>query len=208
MKKLITFLLAALPFYGLQAQDDSTPAPKKTVPNIATLKTLDGKVLKGWLYQVNDSQIVLLNKGSQYRKMADNANADKYASTHAVQIEQVQSLTLRKKNSVMKGLLIGLGTGIVTGAVIGLVSGDDPVAAYPDPNNDPFGLGTFATALNNAFAMTAGEKAVAGAVGLGTVGAITGIIIGAIVKKKFIIGGSKKRVRDLEGELRQRLLVK
>ena len=205
MKKLIALLLAALPFYDLQAQDNSTPEPKKIVPNMATLKTFDGKVLKGWFYQLNDSQVVLLNKENQLRK---TANADKYATTHAVQIEQIQFLTLHKKNAVVKGLLIGLGTGIITGAIIGFASGNDPVAPYPNPNDDPFGLGTFFTSLNNAFAMTAGEKAVVGAVGLGTVGAITGVIIGAVAKKKFIIGGSKKRVRDLEGELRQRLLIR
>lgn len=207
MKQLPLFLLSILSFYGLRAQDDSTTTPRKTVPNMATIKTFDGKVLKGWFYQMNDSQMLLLDKGYKYRGTANLVNSDKYAPAHTIQIDRIQSLTLRRKNSVLKGFLIGLGAGIVTGTVIGLVSGNDPVAAYPDPNSDPYGVGTFFTGLNNAFAMTAGEKAVFGAAALGTVGGITGIIIGAIAKKKFIIGGSKKRVRDLAGELRQRLLM-
>ena len=207
MKKLFILLLFVLPFYGLQAQNDSTPTHKKMVPNMATIKTFDGKSKKGWFYQLNDSQIVLLDKGGKYPKTNSIINADKFAPAHSIQIDQIQSLSLHKKNSVMKGLLIGLGTGVVTGVIIGFASGNDPIAAYPDSNNDPFGLGAFATGLNNAFAMTAGEKAAAAGIGLGTVGAITGAIIGAIAKKKFIIGGSKKRVRDLEGELRQRLLM-
>jgi hypothetical protein len=208
MKKLPLFLFSILSFYGLRAQDDSTTTSRKTVPNMATIKTYDGKVLKGWFYQVNDSQMFLLDKGYKYRGAANLANSDKYVPAHTIQIDRIQSLALRRKNSVLKGFLIGLGAGIVTGTVIGLVSGNDPVEAYPDPNNDPYGVGTFFVGLNNSFAMTAGEKAVFGAATLGTLGGITGIIIGAIAKKKFIIGGSKKRVRDLAGELRQRLLIK
>jgi len=38
------------------------------VPNMATIKTFDGKSKKGWFYQLNDSQIVLLDKGGKYPK--------------------------------------------------------------------------------------------------------------------------------------------
>jgi hypothetical protein len=114
---------------------------------------------------------------------------------------------LRKKNSVLKGSLFGMGAGILSGTILGLASGNDPVYDYPPPGSDPFGLGTFAVGLNNAFAMTAGEKAVAGAIVLGTTGAIIGAVIGSVAKKKFIIGGSKKRVRDLDTDLRRRLLI-
>jgi hypothetical protein len=100
-----------------------------------------------------------------------------------------------------------LGIGLVTGFVAGLASGDDHIAQYPSAGNDPFGLGSFAVSMNNMFAMTAGEKALVGGVVLGTGGVITGIIIGALAKKKFIIGRKKENFRDLEGELRKRLIV-
>ena len=55
--------------------------------------------------------------------------------------------------------------------------------------------------------MTAGEKAMFGAIGLGTSGAIMGIIIGAIAKKKFIIGGKKEVYHDLQSDLMRKLIV-
>jgi len=56
--------------------------------------------------------------------------------------------------------------------------------------------------------MTAGEKAV----GMGAVGALTGALIGgitgALLKKKFIIGGNKDIYHDSQAELNKRAMVK
>jgi len=79
---------------------------------------------------------------------------------------------------------------------------------YPNPNEDPLGLGTMMVAVNNAFAMTAGEKAIAGGLALGATGAIVGTIIGAVAKKKFIIGGKKEKFHDLQGEIMTKLVKK
>jgi len=122
--------------------------------------------------------------------------------------ENIRSFSLRRKNSALRGALIGFGIGAVAGIVIGLASGDDPVMEYPDPATDPLGLGTFGTALNNAFAMTAEEKAIGGGIGLGATGAIIGTIIGAVAKKKFIIGGKKEKFRDLQSEIMMKLVKK
>jgi hypothetical protein len=122
-------------------------------------------------------------------------------------VSRIESISLRKKNAIAKSALIGLGIGLVTGVVAGLTSGDDHIAQYPSAGNDPLGLGSFAVSMNNMFALTAGEKALVGGVVLGTGGVITGIIIGALAKKKFIIGHKKENFRDLEGELRKRLIV-
>ena len=108
-----------------------------------------------------------------------------------------------KRNAGLKGALIGLGVGAATGAIIGFVSGDDPIEECGP--NDFFCLGA---ALNNAFAMTAGQKAAAGAMGLGVMGTITGFILGKVAKKKFIIGGQKDAYRDIQGELMKRLIIK
>lgn len=201
MKKLTAIVFVSLAFNCLQAQEDSVISPKKKVPNVATLKMLNGTVKKGWFYQMSDSGIALLEMKGQYKKTVNIINADKNAPTHNINIEQIKYLTLQKKNSAMKGLLIGLGSGIVTGAVLGFASGDDYVAPYTNSFGDIF------IAIGNAFAMTAGEKALFGAIGLGTLGAITGVVIGTITKRKFIINGNKKRIRELDGELRKRLLV-
>ena len=55
--------------------------------------------------------------------------------------------------------------------------------------------------------MTAEQKAAVGALLIGTTGALTGAIIGGLLKKKFIIGGKKDVYRDLHSELMQRLVL-
>jgi hypothetical protein len=113
---------------------------------------------------------------------------------------------MKRKNSVLKGALMGLGAGMLAGAIVGLASGDDPVMSYPA--DDPYGIGSMFIALNNAFAMTAGQKAVLGAMTLGTTGAIIGTVIGAVAHKKFIIGGRKERFHDLQNEVMLKLVKK
>jgi uncharacterized membrane protein len=56
--------------------------------------------------------------------------------------------------------------------------------------------------------MTAGEKAITGGIGLGVTGAIVGTIIGAVAKKKFIIGGKKEKFHDLQGDIMKKLVIK
>ncbi len=186
------------------AQDDSTKGIKKHVPNMATIHTIEGKILKGWFYRSDDNQIVLLS--GKYKKF-NSTGLTNNDNTVNIGVEQIQSISLRKKNSILKGALIGLGIGVLTGTVIGLASGNDPVEPYYSSNQDPYGIGNFFVSLNNSFAMTAGEKAMVGAIGLGTSGAIMGVIIGAIAKKKFIIKGKKEICRDLQCDLMKRLIV-
>src|SRR5436190_4377125 len=183
-------------------QDDSAQKIKKHVPNLATIHTTEGKTLKGWFYKMDDNQIILLP--SKTKKLSVAYLAKTNENTINLGVEQIRSISLRKKNSILKGALIGLGVGVLTGTVIGLVSGNDPVEPYYSSNQDPYGVGNFFVSLNNSFAMTAGEKATVGAIGLGTSGAIIGIIIGAIAKKKFIIGGKKEVYHDLQDDLMKR----
>jgi len=76
-----------------------------------------------------------------------------------VQIGEALHLQVRKKSKFFQGLGIGLLSGAAAGALIGLLSGDDE---------------------GGWFSMTAGEKALAGALGLGILGAPIGGIAGAI----------------------------
>jgi hypothetical protein len=91
----------------------------------------------------------------------------------------------------------------VIGAIAGFASGDDPVAPYTgDPFADVF------VSVGNAFAMTAGEKAVTlGAVG-GLSGALIGGITGALLRKQFVIGGKKDNYHNAQAELNKRAMVK
>ena len=197
-----TLLITALVSFG---QNDSTKETKKHVPSLATVHTIEGRTLKGWFYRLSDDQVILLPAKNKNFRLTSLTKTN--GNTINIGVDQIQSISLRKKNSVLKGALIGLGVGVLTGTVIGLASGNDPVEPYYSSSQDPYGFGNFFVSINNSFARTAGEKAMFGAIGLGTSGAIMGIIIGAIAKKKFIIGGKKEVYHDLQSDLMRKLIV-
>jgi hypothetical protein len=199
--------LVILACCNLSAQD-STGTPRKPVPTSASVKLTNGALAKGWLYSMNDSQIVLLRATPGEVKRFANTPGKWDGRLTTVAAGQIENIATRKRNSVVKGCLIGLAVGVFTGAVGGFISGDDRLEEYPSAANDPYGLGALGTSLHNSFAMTAGEKALVAGAGLGVTGAIIGTIIGAVAKKKFIIGGKKEKYRDLAGDLNRRLLVR
>lgn len=188
MKKLI-FLITIFSFQLVNAQTANEPEEKKEKKFIATLKLIDGTVTKGEITGINENSIYIKNF-SPYS------------------FGEVQTISVKRKNSVLRGALIGLGAGVASGVIIGLASGSDKQQPYYSYNQDPTGLRNLFVDIENSFAMTAGEKALAGGIGLGVTGAITGAIIGAVAKKKFIIGGKKEKYRDLEDHLMKRLIVK
>jgi hypothetical protein len=191
MKKIFLMVTCFMITTLSKAQTDSASG-KKQKTFVTSTTTMDSKIIKGTLTAVNDSQLVL-------RTYKDQIN---------ISAENLKSFTVKRKNSTLKGALIGFGIGAAAGIIIGFASGNDPVMAYPDYNDDPLGLASIGVALNNAFAMTAGQKAVAGGVALGGTGAIVGTIIGALAKKKFTIGGKKEKFHDLQGELMMKLIKK
>jgi hypothetical protein len=207
MKRILLSAVVLTTYISSFAQNDSTGEIKKHAPNLATVHTIEGKTLKGWFYRLDDDQVILLPAGSKKFNLASLANPGITDNTINIGVDQIQSISLRKKNSVLKGALIGLGIGALTGVIAGFVSGDDPVQPY-NSGQDPYSaLGNVFIAFDNSFAMTAGEKAAGGAILLGGTGAIIGTIVGAIAKKKFIIGGKKEVYRDLQGDLMKRLIV-
>jgi len=188
MKKLI-FLISIFSFQLVHAQTENEFEKKKEKKFIATIKTTDGMVTKGEITGINENSIHIKNLSSY-------------------SFNQVQTISVKRKNSVLRGVLIGLGAGVVSGVLIGIASGDDKQQPYYSYGQDPTGLGNFFVTIENSFAMSAGEKALYGGIGLGVTGAITGAIIGAVAKKKFIIGGKKEKYRDLNDHLMKRLIVK
>ena len=191
MKKLFLIAACSITIVFTQAQTDSATAKKQKI-FITSVTTMDGKTLRGSLSAVSDTQLILKTYNQQM----------------VVPAENLKSFTMKRKHSALKGALIGFGVGAAAGIIIGLASGDDPVMAYPDPYDDPLLLGSIGVAVNNAFAMTAGEKAITGGIGLGVTGAIVGTIIGAVAKKKFIIGGKKEKFHDLQGDIMKKLVIK
>lgn len=191
----------------LNAQIDSSallsPPLKKHITSYASVRLNSGLVTRGWLYQVNDSQLVVLHaKKFRLRKLTEQ-DYNPYDHTSIMAVDQIKSLSVQRKNPGLRGALFGIGLGVLTGVIAGYAEGDDPIMQYS--GSDIFS--GIAVALNNAFAMTAGEKAFTYGASLGAIGGIIGGITGALAKKKFIIGGRKEKFHDLQGELMRRLVV-
>lgn len=196
MKPFIFFPLAILAFICTKAQTD-TLSTKKTKEYFVTLETIEGKKNIGLLQRI-DKNMFILSQNQIPKSKSQNKIQNQTPQSFSFSIDQIQSVTIKRKNSALRGTLIGAGIGFLTGVIVGLASGSDPVQNYPAPADDPYGLGTLFVGINNAFAMTAGQKAlVLGGIGT-SIGAGIGAIIGAVVKKKFIIGGQKEKYNDMQ----------
>lgn len=201
MKQLIstTALFLSVLFAG--AQSDSIPGTKELKVIYARIETINGEKISGEITAFDTNRIYVIKTPAKLK----SKNISE-AFSGPISYDRMQTVTIKRKNSALRGALIGFGIGAATGVIIGLAGGSDPV--YPDipVNQDP--LGSIIVSINNAFAMTAGEKALYGGLGLGSAGAITGAIIGAIAKKKFILGGNKENSRNLQADLMRRLVTK
>lgn len=78
---------------------------------MATIKTMDDTLIKGWLYPMNDSAMVLLNKENINKS---NINVHNTA-LHPVAFTHINQLTLQRRHSVKRGALVGMTTGILLG---------------------------------------------------------------------------------------------
>ena len=186
MKKLSLLTVCLVTVFALQAQQDSAISWNKLKKFNVSVRTMDNKTISGRFYAINDSQVLTTSS---------------VRGNHTIPAENIQSFTMKRKNSVLRGALIGFGVGALTGVIIGFASGDDPLME----TSSDWGI---TSTINNAFAMTAGEKALGAGIALGTTGAIVGMIIGAVVKKKFIIGGKKQKFVDMQSRLMMKLVQK
>ena len=199
---ILPFLLT-ITFSASSQIETTTDTTKTKVPSRAIINTMDGKKIKGWLYKTDTGNVYLLparTKALQplYYKVPDVNDA-----SYNVEALQINTIVLKKRNEGLKGAWIGFGAGAVIGAIIGFASGDDPVSPLSgNPFNDIF------VSLGNSFAMTAGQKAVFTGITGGAIGALIGGITGALLKKKFIIGGKKAIYQNSLEELNKRAIVK
>ncbi len=203
MKQNLLLVLFTTAVFSVTAQTDSTSPAKSTSPRRATIFTNDGKKIDGWFYKTGDDKIYILPTNGKAVLPAGNTAIEIDKGFYSIDASQINTIALKKKNGGLKGALIGLGIGAALGAIAGFVSGDDPVIqSTGNPYADPF------ISLGNAFAFTAGEKALAlGAVG-GLTGALIGGIIGAVAKKTFIIGGNKDVYHNTRAILNRLAIVK
>jgi len=173
-----------LTFFVSKSQPENGSA-KKVKPFNVYITTVDNKSITATLRGANDSLLLVKgSKGNQWQIPAEN----------------IQSFSIRRKNSVGKGALIGFGIGAVTGIISGLASRDDAVSNdVPDDFSS-----VFSPSLNT----TSVGKAATRGFGFGIGGAIIGGISGALMRKKFVIGGRKETFRDLQSEIMNKLVRK
>jgi len=123
---------------------------------------------KGFLYEIKDSSVLVSSS-----VVIQDYSTDRF-SAFKLQINDIETIKIRGKNSIGNGVLIGAITGFIVGGLIGFISGNDP----PCPQGSWI-----------CFRFTAGEKALLAGIPLSIGGAGIGALIGS-VKIKIPISGS------------------
>jgi hypothetical protein len=186
MKRLLLLVLFLIVFSDSEGQLDSLLAKQMEFFNVY-VRTMDNERIKTSVTGINDSGLVI-------------TNANGYSSH--IPAENIQSLSLKRKKGVVLGALVGFAFGAATGITAGISDGDQP--AYDGSTTDP--VSTIVAGVSTYLAMTPKERSFA--VGLALSGALIGAITGALVKKKFSIGGREKSFRNLESEMMKKLVQK
>jgi hypothetical protein len=161
MKTLTLILIMMLATSILKAQHDTLGSSKyKCKIGLTDTK----KELQGEIYKTDDTTITI--KKSMYGEQGYNRTE---SALMPIPVKRIDYISIYKKGSAEKGLIIGGMAGAIIGGLIGYASGDDE----PTPGQ------------LELFLLTAGEKAGMGAV----IGFIPGALIGlAAGSSKIIIG--------------------
>ena len=175
MKKLFVLIAATCCIQILSAQD-STHILKKRYK--VSLTNSDNLVIKGYLVSLTDSSLNIIRTRKKGHRSASNS-----LRLTSINYNEIKKVTLRRKGSAVKGLLIGAASGASFGAIKGYISGDDTGGPYC------------------FICFTAAEKANIGAVVFGALGAGIGGAIGEGVHKTFIINGERKNFDSLRSSL-------
>lgn len=177
--------------------DDSIEL-KKRIYKVSII-TADLKKSTGYLANLSDSNLYLVSSPVHFGSVKKNDHLSGYSYAHLEKIE------IKRKGSAGRGAWQGALIGLAAGAIVGFVLGDDPVApSYNDPNNP---LGNLYSSIYNELRMTAGEKAVAVGIAGAATGSLIGVLVGSLVKKKFIIGRNKQKFHSMRENILEKLYV-
>jgi len=171
-------LLSANVTGGLLAQDSLTYRPHYLNVRI---QASHGGITDGYLYAVSDSALIV----SKDRRRPNLYDTTAYERMKTFGYQQLQYVTVHNAGGTGRSVLIGLAIGATTGAIAGFLSGDDP--------------------KDQIFALSASEKALAVGFFGGTIGALTGLIIGVASHHTFVIRGRKDRLNDMSRRLASRM---
>jgi hypothetical protein len=170
MKTTLIRLIGILFIFTINLQAQNSKANTK-YHKVWITKFDNTKNVRGILYEVSNKSLKILDNHSREIVIAANT---------------IETVKIRRKGKIGKGLLIGALAGAATGAIIGLASGDEP---------DKIVDGGWLFGTYTAYGTTAGEKAGMLGISLGFFGGITGAILGT-KKEKFQINGDIKKYEE------------
>jgi len=143
------------------------------------------QIQTGDLYKTNDSTILLSN--ALYKRHYYSGN---YTAT-SISIESMETLKIRRKGNIGKGVAIGFIAGAIAGAIIGFASGDDPPCQF-----------NYTGVLSMCIRDTAAQKALIG----GSILAFNGIWIGAAIgsyRREYPILGKIQKYQEYREEIKK-----
>ena len=172
--KQISFLFGfTLLLVSCFAQEGRTP--KRVTMKLSVMDSVR-RVDFGYLAAMSDSGIVMLKTPVVFDHSIASSNMN------IIPYQNLTEVSIKRKGSVGKGILIGGLSGMVLGGIIGYIS-------YKPTNCEGALI---------CFDFGPGTDAAAGA-SVGTLaGAAIGGIVGALAKKRFIIGGKKEKFQQMK----------
>jgi hypothetical protein len=146
----------------------------------ATIYGKKAKIEDVYLVKVGDSVISISSSLIAFNSPSAGDKSIKY-----VLLSDIESIRIARKGHAGRGAVIGLAIGAGIGLLSGFAMGSDKE-------------GTF-------WRTTAGEKALAFSILLGGTGALIGFIAGAVSGKKYVIGGNKQQLQQMNASLLERI---
>ena len=175
MKQFLSFFLLLMIAGSSMAQNSRTP--KRVTFKLSITDSIQ-RVDYGYLASLADSGIVMLKSPVVF----DHNIASTNTNTNTIPYQNLSEVTIKRKGSVGRGILIGSLSGMIVGGIAGYIS-------YKPVNcKDAF----------ICFDFGPGYDAAAGA-SIGTLaGAVIGGLVGAIAKKTFVIGGNRDKFNRMK----------
>ena len=152
-----------------------TPVLRKIIYKIS-LTDSSLQPAKGYLFNITDSSL----KVGLWPVVFGDPQGDK-EKYREINFRHISEMSLKRNHGAGRGAWKGAVIGVLTGVIVGFVEGDDPPEDW--------------------FGMTASEKALTYS-GMGAaLGTGIGALIGALAKKRFIIGGRKEKFDEMKANV-------
>lgn len=138
----------------------------------ATITFTDKRFVQDYLVDFTDTSLLTRSSPFRFRYYSNNSNAV------SVPYTQIDNVVIKRKGNGGRGALIGLFSGAALGGIIGAITYKDCDGCLFD-----FGIG-----------FDIGVGAFLGSMG----GTLTGLIIGSLMKKRFIINGQRDKFEQMK----------